>query len=503
VGARRKRTVLPGKKSLANAIGLSVQETHLGRKTKILRTKILTTNLSSPTNARWLSRQRLIIPFWIAAIISVAVMATTGPAGWDARNCGKAIQSLRHGGDPYAEGIAAQQAFHNRPASSAAEHAPLTYVYSPLTLPLLRLLAALPDGMLAVLFWAAVAAGFLLELWAGYEMAAEHERPWLALLLPVVAFFPGLITDDVILSGNVAYILYGPILMAAVLGWRRGRWFWYYLAVLAASICKAPFLTLLAFPILVGRRQWFPAGSTAAAGLLLIAAQARLWPKVFSEYLSVLRLMFDDAHDFGYGPAGVLGRALWKMGRPYSSATIILYLAFAGALGIALLLLARHVRQENLSRETWIPIALVGTFLLNPRIMKYDMAAITIPMLLIGWRTLRKALNHSSSGYLLRSPRLIDDQPAPGTSRPLSGAPGQHLSILTLSLIGAACFLVPNTITVVGPTWWPVELAVMLGIFTIGISSLHRTSLKAQPSIVPARVVYEEVAPLGAVESIM
>jgi hypothetical protein len=477
-------------------------KTHLGRKTKILRTKILATDVSSTANARWFSRNRLIILFWIAAVISVAVMATTGPAGWDARIYSKAIQYLRHGVDPYAAGIAEQQAFRNRPASSAMQHAPFTYVYSPLTLRLLRLLILLPDWLLSSLFWTALAAGFLLQLWAGFEMADKHERRWLALLLPAVAFFPGLITDDVILSGNLAYLLYGLILAAAVRGWKRGRWFWYYLAVLAASVFKVQLLTLLAFPILVGRRQWFPAGSTAAAGLLFIAAQARLWPELFREQLQTIRIMFDVVPDFGYGPAGILGRALWNRGQHYSPATTILYVAFAGALGVALLFLARRVRQKNLSQETWIPIALVGTFLLNPRIMKYDMAAITIPMLLIGWRTLRSVLNHSSSFDRGRTAGQISDHPAPGTSRPLSGAPGQHRSILPLSLIGAACFLVPNTITVVGPTWWPVELAVMLGIFTMGISSLHRPSLEAQPNIVPARLVYEEVAPFGSVESI-
>ena len=43
-----------------------------------------------------------------------------------------------------------------------------------------------------------------------------------------------------------------------------------------------------------------------------------------------------------------------------------------------------------------VPVALVGTALLNPRIMKYDLAAITIPMLLIGGRALRFALERSA-----------------------------------------------------------------------------------------------------------
>jgi len=418
-------------------------------------------------------------------------MASTGPAGWDARIYNKAIQFLRHGVDPYAAGIAEQQAFRNRPPASAAQHAPFTYVYSPLTLPLLRLLIRLPDWLLGALFWTALAVGFLLQLWAGFQLADERERPWVALLLPAVAFFPGLITDDVILSGNLAYLLYGLILAAAVPGWKRGRWFWYYLAVLAASIFKVQLLSLLAFPVLVGRRQWYPAVGTATTGLLLIAAQARLWPELFREQLTTIRIMFDVVPDFGYGPSGVLGRALWIHGRPYSSATTIVYLAFAGALGIVLLLLALRVRQQNLPQEMWIPIELVGTVLLNPRIMKYDMAAITIPMLLIGWRALRSALAQSSSASPDPSLRLLDDPARPASMAPASTF-WRSSSNLVLLIVAAACFVIPNVITVVGPSWWPVELVVLLAIFALGVRSLIRLEPEIQPSGHPASAAFEE-----------
>ena len=399
----------------------------------------------------------------MTALATLTVMATSSQGGWDARNCAKAIQCLRRGGDPYAQGIAAQQTFHNRPASNVADHAPLTYVYSPLTLPVLRVLARLPDGLLAVLFWTAVAAGFLLTLWAGFKMATEQERAWLVLLLPAVAFFPGLITDDVILSGNVAYVLYGPILAAAILGWKRDRWFCYYLTVFAASSCKAPFLTLLAFPVLVGRRQWLPAGSTAAAGVLLIVGEARLWPALFSEYVSVLRLMCVQSHDFGYGPAGILGRFLWNQGRPYSSETSLMYLASAGAIGLVLLILADQVRHERLSRDSWIPVALVGTFLLSPRIMKYDMAPITIPMVLIASRGLRA---------LLQSSQAEDLSESSSSNR--------------LLVVGAGCFLIPNLLTVFGPTWWPIELIVLLTTFAIGACALPRPNPQIDLQIPPS-----------------
>lgn len=431
-------------------------------------------------------------------------MATTGPVGWDAQISWKAIQNLRHGLDPYAAGIQAQQAFQN--GSAPAEHVPFArarwiYDYSPLTIPLLRLLGTLPGWLLALLYGTAVAGGFLLQLRAGFQLADEHERPWLTLLLPVVAFFPGLITDDAILSGNVAYILYGLVLTAAVPGWKRGRWFWYYLAVLAASVIKAPMLTLLAFPVLVGKRQWLSATGTATAGLSLTAVQAYLFPALFREYVANIRILMDLGADFGYGPAGVFGRALWNKGLPYSPATTIMYVAFAGVLGVSLLFLSRRVREMGLSREIWIPVALVGTFLFYPRIMKYDMAAITIPMLLIGWRALRSALSRSSSASLDPNLHLIDDPARPASMAPAS-AFWHSRPNLALLVVGAACFLIPNGITVVGPTWWPVELVVLLAIFAMGVWLLIRLHPEIQPSAQPARAAFEEEVCLAASDEV-
>src|SRR5208282_3709042 len=282
-------------------------------------------------------------------------------------------------------------------------------------------LAVFPGWLLGLLCGAAIATGAGLQLWVGFRMADRRERRWLALMLPAIIFFPGLITDDAILGGNLVYLLYG--------------------VVLAASVFKLPFLALLAFPVLVDKRQWFPSGMTALAGVLIFASQMRLWPSMFQEYLLTLRLMLDTGNSFGFGPAGTLGRALWMRGLPFSSATTIVYLVFACVVGIVLLFLARRVREWDLPRETWIPIALMGTFLLNPRIMRYDIAAITVPMLLIGWRALRWALDGPDDE------RLGDNT---------HGA-GQQRYSRTLILVASACFLAPNVIMVAGPAWVPEE----------------------------------------------
>ncbi len=404
----------------------------------------------------------------MAAAIAVVVMARTGSFGWDSGGYWKTIQSVRQGSDPYAGVDAARQAFVQRfTASNPAGHPPFVYAcspYPPVTLPLLRLLAMFPGWVLGLFYAAAVATGAVVELWAGLQMADKDERRWLVLLMPALIFFPGLITDDAILSGNVAYVLYGLILAAAVAGWKRGNWSWYYIAVLAASGFKAPLLSLLAFPVLMDRRQWFPTGIAAASGVVIFATQSLLWPGMFREWLLNTQLMFDGGHDFGFGPAGLLGRALWSQGRPYSPAVSMLYVAFAGMLGILLLVLARRVREWNLPQETWAPVALVGTLLLNPRIMKYDLAAITIPMLLIGWRALRIALGRPAGDIL-------------GVNAADGGQKGSERELI---VVGAGCLLIPNVITVAGPTWVPVEVAVLLAIFAMGVWSLDRFRAELQ-----------------------
>jgi len=407
---------------------------------------------------RWFSRRRLIVLFWVAAAIALAAMAFVGAVGWDARGYWKAIQSVHRGSDPYAEDIVALQGFHQRLMTNPAEPRPFVYVYSPMTLPLLRLLAVFPAWLLGVLYGVAVATGAAIQLWAGFEMADQRERRWLALLLPAVIFFPGLVTDDVILSGNVAYLLYGGILLGATAGWKRGQWTWYYIAVLIASVFKTPFLAFLAFPVLIDGRQWIRSGLTGVAGVGIFAAQARMWPELFREYLSSLLLVFDWLHDFGFGPASVLGLYLWRRGLPTATATTILFVVCAGVIGIVLLFLARRVRERKISTEVWVPVALVGTALLNPRVMKYDLAAITVPMVLIGGRALRvwwgAGENSSSAGN--------------GRSR--------------RTLIVVSFFLIPNVITTAGPSWFPAEFLVLLTIFVMGVWSLSDQTRSGQPA---------------------
>jgi hypothetical protein len=424
-------------------------------------------NLSKiPLHERRISRQsQWIVLLWLVAAVSVGAMAIAGPAGWDVPPTWSAIQAVGQGGSPYTGGIAALQAYHNLPAHAAGDRAPVLYWYPPLTIPLLRALAWLPGWLLGALFACSLAAGFLLQLRAGYLMASEDERRWLFFLLPFAAFFPGLLCDQTILSGNLAFIFYGLALTAAIPGWRQNKWLWFYAAVLAASICKPPMLTLLAFPILVGKRQWAPACIAGASGCAIFAVQPLLWPAQFKEFWLALRLVLDWAHDFGFSPSGLVGRLLWQMKEPYSLTATLAYLAWAAALGTLLLTISRRVRRNTQLRELWIPIAFVGTILLNPRIIFYDTAPLTIPLLLIAWRALSLG---SERWTQWRASRAV----------PLAAPPSpwqrfcKDRKHLTPILAGAGLFAACNIADGLWGDWLPVELTVLLAVFALGIWSL-------------------------------
>jgi hypothetical protein len=336
---------------------------------------------------------------WLASFLSLAGMIVClRGRGWDVVYYYRAMQLLSAGMDPYADGIARQYA-----ALAAGRHT-FTYVYPPLTLLVLRGFNLLPVWLASALYWMIYAAGFAALLWAGAQCFHPQERERIGFLIPLVIFFPGLMTGDDLLSGNVAYILYGLIFSATVPGWRRNQWSWFYAAVFFAACFKPPLLTLLAIPLLAGIGQWFRSATVAAASLCLLALQRWLWPTEFREFLLCVHLQFKLNSDFGLSPAGVLGRFLYMRGLPYSTPTTLVFLIYGLLLFTILFCFNRLYRQRRIAAESWIPVLLVGTILLNPRIMQYDVHAVTLPMMLIVARSL---LSRSKAGIALTALVLV------------------------------------------------------------------------------------------------
>jgi hypothetical protein len=425
-----------------------------------------------------LSRRNVIVSSWAVVILTLTILAYEGARpGWDSVVMWNAIQTLGHNGDPYAEGIQRQQIFHLHQISGLSEQRPFVYVYSPLTLPVIRQLKVFPFWLLATIYTGVVAFGYLLQLWAGFQMATESERRWLTLALPFLVFFPGLLNSDIVMSGNIAYPVYGLILATAVMGWKRGRWHWYYIAVVLASLFKIPFLTLLAFPILVGKRQWLPACGAAAAAALVYITQALLWPSLFRENLLTVHLDFEYERDFGLSPSGILGTKMWSLGQAHLPVVLITYLVFTTMVGIILLYLAHLVKQSVISNEVFLPLAIVGTVLLSPRIKEYDVAAITIPILLVIYRALHFAWNRN----LLR--------------RSFPSFSAMHRISKGAIIAVSGLFLILNVIAGIGSDWSPTESVILTGAFIFG--SLNIGSLTC-----PAWMKWNQTVNCDAADSI-
>jgi len=344
---------------------------------------------------RWIS-----ITFWILAFLAIPVWNGLCPGlHCDAQIYRRASDSLQAGRDPYVDGIKAETAFRSQLASHPDAVPPYAYLYSPLTLPLLRAVGSFPPALYKGIYWLLYAAGVLASILASMKFAEPNERRFFAVLAPAAAFFPGLIQEASLMDGNIAFILYGLLFACAYLGWRRGQWHWFYLAVLLASCFKIPMLSLLAIPLLSARKQWLAACGTGIAGVSIFLMQIWIWPSRFQHYLQAIHLEFSLGHGIGVGPAGIFGFALFNAGRPYSSASTILFVLYAIPLFGLLLRLSRRFHEGRFSLERWVPVMMVGVILLNPRVLENDFAPLTLFMAMILWRTLNASTSTKGALY--------------------------------------------------------------------------------------------------------
>lgn len=330
--------------------------------------------------------------FWILAAITFPIWLRVSHPGWDARVYTRAMRWVAAGQDPYAEGIAQEETYYARP-HSANDGIPFAYVYSPITLPMLKLASAVPPQLLRGEYWLLYALGALATIWVTAHAAEEDEKKWMALMAPAALFFPGLLVHDVIQSGNLAYILYGLTLSAAWLGWKRDNWMPFYLVVVMASCFKAPYLCLLAISFFSARREAWRTTLAATAGLGLFAVQGWIWPTVFGHYLRAVELQFCWNRDFGASPAGQFGILLDTLHFHFEWASWCFYLIYALPIAALLWIVGQRYQRGEITLGAWMPILLIGTLLLNPRHIEYDLAPATLPMALIVLRLLHHAEN--------------------------------------------------------------------------------------------------------------
>jgi hypothetical protein len=362
---------------------------------------------------RWIVRL-----LWVGVACSVVGMAIFLPFGWDGKDY------------------------------LAALHGDTSLAYSPLFIKtVVGVARLLPLWLAMALFWFAYFSGWLTQLWVGMQCATPGERRIFRYVAQVIVFFPGLLVGDVIASGNLAYILYGLMLGAATLGWKRERWNWFYLAVLLAACVKVHLLTMLAIPLLCGRRQWMRTIVTAVTGLSLYALQSRIWPQAFHVYMNSLKIMSQSGHDFGCGPAGCLAHALQSLGVSHEKPCIVFYAIYAVALLLLLLWLSRLYREQRVCFESWAPVMLLGVVLLDPRILPYDFAAVSLPMAIIAWRALRLDRRSKRRSVLIGAAVVL------------------IVALNALVIVDGAWKMIPDVY---------IEMFLMVGIFAAGVRGLLR-----------------------------
>jgi hypothetical protein len=354
-----------------------------------------------PIASLLVSRSKAIaLTFWVLALLALPIWMSSDHPGWDIVFYRNAITSLHAGHDPYSDAMNVQRAFHATLAQHPNDIPPFSYVYSPMTLPLLRFLGALPIWFAGSFYWLGIAIGAMVPLYVMLRAREEDDFAFFRIVAPAAIFFPGLLAQDTVLSGNVAFILYGLVLLGAAYGWKRNRWLWCYLAILSASVFKAPLLCLVAIPLFSARKQWLPSAVTALLGTAIFGIQSLIWPSLFHHWLQAVELQFSYNRDFGSSPAGVFSYIITGRGVSYSPYSEIFYLFYGVIIFATLLYLSRQYLAGRFTLGQWIPVLLLGSVMLNPRLMEYDLAPLALPMALIGWRFARRINASSISGLV-------------------------------------------------------------------------------------------------------
>jgi hypothetical protein len=393
------------------------------------------------TISKFSSGQWPLFLLWAGAVGALIGMSVFLCSGWDAKDYVLAIRD-------YSSYTSGQQ-------NSGLAYSPLFMIFA------FGTASHLPIFLDEALFWVVYFLGFAAQLWVGGQFAeGAVERKIIRYAAPVVAFFPGLLISDAVLSGNVAYVIYGVILCTALVGWKSENWNWFYLAVLGSTCVKFQMLTLVVIPLLSSKnRHWMRAVLTSAIATTLYAIQPHIWPRAFRTYTNSLENMALTRRDFGCGPIGNLARLLQDHGANYFGTCIAAYLLYASVLFLVLLFFAKQYREERITFAEWIPVMLLGVALLNPRILTYDVAWVTLPMVLLAWRGLREPDGDRST-----------------------------LIVFAAMLLGANVFVEFNEdfVHVLRDAWKYIEMIILLGIFCKSAMDLR------------AKVVVEELEPMEA-----
>jgi hypothetical protein len=165
---------------------------------------------------------------------------------------------------------------------------------------------------------------------------------------------------------------------------RRQSWLGFYLAVLLTAQVKPTQALLLAFPLLLGRRQAIAAALVVAGVALPLAINYEAMPGLFHDFTAAIAGQILGQADFGQSITDIAAHA----GCPLSAASLA-----AGLFAAVLAITAFRLRPQLMHPDrmgfaiAWITIAAV---IANPRMKDYDICIAATPFTLVALRSIQE-----------------------------------------------------------------------------------------------------------------
>ncbi len=285
----------------------------------------------------------------------------------DARVYARAIAVFQKGGNPY-----------------LANAGVLPFVYPPWFLRFASWIGSLLPKQAGWFLYLVVASLGILSI-PGVIATFYVSSKWLTPLVAMVMFTfqPRFVEELMLLSGNIANLFYGLILLAGVPGVRRNRWSLYYVALTFAAIVKPPFLLFLTLPLLAGAKQGLRSLCCVFCVLSGYLLQRLSAPTAYGDFQRGVYRQIIQNQDTGYG----LYNYVAKCGRIFaimrtSNGVMGGYFIIIVALFLGLLLFRKYKSRPAVER-LWVPVLIVAAVLANPRMQRYDSDVAIIPAVYI------------------------------------------------------------------------------------------------------------------------
>ncbi|HEY4249609.1 MAG TPA: hypothetical protein VGM87_00330 [Roseomonas sp.] len=312
----------------------------------------------------------------VAILVQRHVISAVHPLFWDIPVYVAAVNAYRLGLDPYVPAV-----LHSMGAPTSF------FLTSPPTVA--RLFRLVAEAGLQPVFRSLLVALHLLAFLtlpiALGRLFFGRAPARLALALGAMILLFEAAGTEAFSSGNNGTLLYCAIALAALGGFRQGRWWLFLLAVFVATLFKPFYLAFLAVPALAHGVSWRLAVIGTAVGLAAIGVYVLF--AVFDQvnFANWLARLSEQTMGEGLVGRNIYGGLRSLVPAAPQTVLILAQLLYIAALAAAFLLL------NPTGRLRWAFLLVAATFA-NPRISVYDDSFATIPLAFAAATLLPRAL---------------------------------------------------------------------------------------------------------------